>query len=399
MSNKKYVYVGNWGFAPAPKGISIFKYDEASCDLALMKTVCPDIAAGQLCMDSENNILYAVNECGDQRGQIGGGGYILAFRVDPKNGNLTLINEQPSVLPEPSYLCMDKTKKYIMACHCSDPWHVTRIKKNKDGRPGSEVLFDDTGVVLFQILDDGAVGPACDVMLTEGNGGLGTDSQKNVDPVSGHIQLVRVISRLHSVIASPDGRMFVTCDKGMDRIITFRLDENMGRIIALHTYQMEELGCFPRYGVFHPRVPMFYANNENLAMLNCFSYDAEEGSLKSRQKVRLLFEEVGLVEGKPVGAQDIMIHPDGKTLYVSLCGLNLIAVLSVAEDGLVELKQNIPSGGILPRGLAISPDGRCLLSGNMVSGDITTFYIDVDGTLISTGKNYKAVSPSAIKFL
>ena len=134
-------------------------------------------------------------------------------------------------------------------------------------------------------------------------------------------------------------------------------------------------------------------------MLHCFSYKSKEGSLRLEQKVRLLFSEVGLVDGKPVGAQDILIHPNGRFMYVSLCGLNMIAVLSVDESGHVELKQNIPSGGTLPRGLALSPDGCRLLSGNMVSGDITTFTLDTDGTLIPTGKKYKAVSPSAIRFL
>ena len=73
-------------------------------------------------------------------------------------------------------------------------------------------------------------------------------------------------------------------------------------------------------------------------------------------------------------------------------------VLSVGEDGIPAVKQNIPSGGNLPRGINISPDGRFLVSGNMVSGDITTFFIHENGMLESTGKLYKAVSPSAIQF-
>ncbi|NTV91058.1 MAG: lactonase family protein, partial [Clostridiales bacterium] len=55
------------------------------------------------------------------------------------------------------------------------------------------------------------------------------------------------------------------------------------------------------------------------------------------------------------------------------------------------------SGGNLPRGLCLSPDGRYMLSGNMISGDITTFRVLEDGTLEATGKTYKAVSPSAIR--
>ncbi len=398
MSQKTYTFVGNWGFAPAPKGISTFLYDEESGNLELIETIRQDIAAGQLCLDAENKVLYASNECGERRGEIGGGGYVLAFRIDTETGKLTLINEQQSLSPEPSYLCMTKSKKYIMACHCADPWHVTKIVRNEDGTLGNEVLFDDTAVVLFPIEEDGSIGTPCDAMLTEGTGGKGVNSRHSVDPVTNHIQLVQVISRLHAIIGSPDGSFFVTCDKGMDKIITFKVDEEAGKLIKIEEYSMDEVACFPRYGAFHPTKKVFYANNENLALLDTFSYD-DEGHLTLIDKLELLKEDVGLVDGKPVGAQDILVHPNGKTMYVTLCGLNDIVVMSIGEDGKPALKQQINSDGNLPRGIAISPDQRFLVSGNMVSGDITVFRIHDDGTLEYTGKKIEAVSPSAIRFL
>lgn len=85
-------------------------------------------------------------------------------------------------------------------------------------------------------------------------------------------------------------------------------------------------------------------------------------------------------------------------MYVTLCGLNLIIVLHLDEEGNPTCAQEVKSGGGLPRGLGMSPDQRFLLSGNMVSGDITTFAVAEDGTLTSTGKVIPAVSPSAIRF-
>lgn len=398
MSKKVYTYVGNWGFAPAPKGISVFEYDSETGALSLIETIRQDIAAGQLYLDDENLILYAVNECGERRDEIGGGGYILAFRINPETGKLSLLNERQTLSPEPSYLCMTKSKKYIMTCHCSDPWHVTKIVRKEDGSFSNEVLFDDTALVLFPIEADGSIGGPCDVMITEGTGGKGPNSQRNVDPVTNHIQLVEVISRLHAVIASPDGKIFITCDKGMDRIISFKVDEDKGKFIKLDEYTVEEVASFPRYGTFHPTLPIFYCDNENRALLNYFHYD-ENGKLELIGKLELLTEDVGLIDGKPVGAQDILIHPDGRTLYVTLCGLNDIIVMSLDEEGTPHLKQQINSEGNLPRGIWISPDQRYLLSGNMVSGDITTFKIQEDGTLEYTGNKYEAVSPSAIRML
>lgn len=398
MTEKIFAYVGNWGFAPAPKGISIFQYDQESGGLSLLKTIRRDVAAGQLCLDQERNILYAVNECGERRGEIGGGGYILAFRIDPETGDLTLINEKESLVPEPSYLWLDKTRDYLLTCHCADPWHVTKIKKNPDGTYDNEVLFDDTAVVLFRLNPDGSIGEICDALVTPGTGGKGVNSRKNIDPVTNHIQLVQVISRLHAVIGSPDGELYVACDKGMDKLITFRLDREDGRLQRLGEYEVKEVASFPRYGAFHPTLPVFYCNHENLALLSGFHYDEKTGSLERFCKVDLLEEELGLIDGKPVGAQDILVTPDGHTMYVTLCGINSIVTLSLDQEGIPNLRQSIPSGGNLPRGLALSPDGRYLLSGNMVSGDITTFWIGPDGILEPTGKIYKAVSPSAIRF-
>ncbi len=397
MADKIYAFVGNWGFAPAPKGISSFKYDEKTGDLELIETISPDIAAGQLCLNAENQILYAVNECGERRGEIGGGGYVLAFKINVETGKLTLINEQESLLPEPSYLCMTKSKKYLIACHCADPWHVTKIVKRSDGTLENKVMFDDTALVLFPIREDGSIGAPCDALITKGTDGKRPNSRKNIDPVTNHIQLVEVISRLHAVVGSPDGSFFVALDKGMDRLITFKVEEEAKKLVKIQEYTVEEVASFPRYGAFHPTKKIFYANNENRALLNVFHYDAE-GRLELAGKLELLEEDAGLVDGKPVGAQDILVHPDGHVMYVTLCGLNDIIAMSLNETGIPSLMQRINSGGELPRGIALSPDRKFLFSGNMMSGDITVFKVLEDGKLEDIGKKIEAVSPSAIRF-
>ncbi len=401
MNRKVYCYIGNWSFQAKPvkgKGVSIFSYEEETGDLKLIETIRPDVAGGQLQMDAENQRLYVVNECGERRGEIGGGGYVMAYKIHPEDGSLELMNEKESLCPEPSYLALDETKKYLLACHCADPFHVTKIVKKEDGTFTNEVLFDDTGLVMFRVNEDGSLGDVCDVCLTKGTGGKDPRSQVNVDPVSGHIQLVEVISRLHSVVKSPSGSFFAVCDKGMDRIYTFRINYEKECLECLDEWITEDVACFPRYGAFHPTLPVFYANNENHATLNCFHYVDATGKLECFNTIDLLNYDPGMVDGKPVGAQDIMVHPNGKTLYCTLCGLNLIIVMKLDEEGNPTCVQEVVSDGVLPRGIQLSPDGRFLLSGNMVSGDVTTFAVNEDGTLTSTGKVFEAISPSAIRF-
>jgi len=401
MPKKTFVYVGNWSFKPRPekgKGISIFEYSSENGDLKLIETVRPDVAAGQLYLDAERKVLYAVDERGERRGAIGGGGYVMAFRIHSTTGQLTLINEKESLSPEPSYLCMDKSKRYMVACHCSDPFHVTKIQKRSDGTFGNEVLFCDAALVLFRVNDDGSLGDICDIAVTEGTGGKSPRSQVNIDPVSGHVQLVEVISRQHSVVPSPSGEMLAVCDKGMDRIYTYRIDRERGKLIHLDTWVADKIARFPRYCAFHPTLPVYYANNENYAGLNSFRYDEKSGKLTLFDELYLLPEDPGKIEGKPVGAQDIMVHPNGKFLYCSLVGLNLIVVCDLDDQGLPAVKQAAQCNGKMPRGFCLSPDRRFLLCGNMLSGDVTTFAVNEDGTLAFTGKTFEAVSPSAIRF-
>ena len=394
---KRFLYVGNWGFHPAPKGISVFEYDDETGNIDLIENIHQDIAAGQLDIDYEKGILYAVNEAGDRPGEYGGGGKLLAFRIDGETGRLTLVNERDSLCPEPSYIRRDATGRYLLTCHCADPWHVTKIVRNEDGTLSNEVLFDDAAVVLFRLNEDGSIGEAVDFKTWEGCNKLDEKHQVNVDPVSGHIQLVEIISRLHAVLPSPDGKMFITLDKGMDKIYAFKIDYENEKIIHTDTWQAA-WQSFPRYAYFHPTLNIMYANSEFCSDVNVFSYDSENGKLNYIKTVSCTDKDYGLVEGKPVGAQDILVHPDGKTLYVTTCGINSITVFDLDSDGMPAFRQIINSDGNLPRGIAISPDKRFLLSGNMVSCDITLFKINEDGTLKYTGKKSEAVSPSAMRF-
>ena len=92
------------------------------------------------------------------------------------------------------------------------------------------------------------------------------------------------------------------------------------------------------------------------------------------------------------------MHPNGRTLYCSVSGVNSIVTCALDADGIPAPVQWLGCRGNFPRGLQLSPDGRFLLCGNMVSGDVTVFAVDEDGMLTDTRRTIKAVSPSAIRF-
>lgn len=401
MSKKMFAYVGNWNFHPADKGISVYQYDPEDGSLALIETIMPEIAAGQIWLHPEKPILYVVNEKGDLDGKMGGGGYVLAFGIDEETGKLTLLSNIESLCTEPCYVVVDKSRKHVLVSQHADPFYVTKVVKHGDGTWGNQIIMEDAGLLLIGLKEDGSLGDIQDVYITKSNGGLGREGKKLVDPVTGHVQLTRVISRQHSVMPSPSGNIYVVCDKGMDRVYTFGVDDEHNELKLLDTY-VDDLGVFPRYSTFHPTKPVLYTNNERKCEIHVFNYSDETGKIDMIQKVDILTPEYQgkeyAITCRPMGAQDILAHPNGKVVYCTIeGGDNLIATLKVKEDGTLELVQNIDCEGVMPRGICISPDGRFLLSGNLTSGDITVFRIEEDGLLTSTGKKYEAVSPSAIR--
>lgn len=400
MSNC-YMYVGNWSFEANPakgKGISVFRYNTENGSMKLLETVCPEVAAGQLCLDSENGILYSNNECGEREGEIGGGGYLLAFKINREDGSLKLMNQVDSLSPEPAYLCLDKSKKYLTVSHVSDPFFVTKVVKNPDSTYGNRVDFCDGGLVLFRINEDGSIGDACDVSLQKGDYGRSPNSTRRIDPLSGHVQFTEVISRMHSVVPSRDGNIMVVCDKGMDKVYSYSIDREAGKLKCLDTWKAPETGCFPRYSAFHPMKNLLYVNNEGASYINLFNVDTVTGKLNHLMKVNIFPDDFKKPEAGELCVQDILVNPNGKRMYLTSGGYGLIFELELNDDGIPKPVKVLDSRGNQPRGLALSPDGRFLLSGNMVSGDITVFETDENGSLTDTGRTYEAISPSVIRF-
>ena len=194
----------------------------------------------------------------------------------------------------------------------------------------------------------------------------------------------------------PTGEILVVCDKGMDKVYSYGVDRENGKLKHLDTWK-GEVGCFPRYLAFHPTNGLLYVNNEKLDRVSVFRVDSETGKLDCIKHCPI-FPEGYVHPDAELCVQDIMVHPSGKSMYLTIGGYDVIVEMGLDEDGMPAPGKVLDARGKQPRCLALSPDGRFLLSGNMVSGNITTFEVNEDGALRSTGKTYEAVSPSAIRF-
>lgn len=376
---KTYAIAGSWGFGFDPQGISTYEYHSDSGELLHAETIMESICATQLSLDEERGIVYAVDSKEEQGEEMAGGGYVLAFRIDPEKGTLQLINKKRSMGAVPEYLCMDIERKYLIVAHHASSRHITRIVESKDGNFCSEIWYDDAPLVLFRIQEDGSIGEVCDISIPALYVG-----QQNKN------------SHLHFVMHNPEGNFYVVCDKGLDQVYTYGLDKDNGKLIFLNAIE-DEKGSFPRYAAFHPRLPLVYINHERNAEVNTYLYNVESGRMVKLAFASFLFDWMIKKGDVFIEAADLVIHPNGAYLYASVRGVDIVAVMQIDSCGGLQLKQNIDCGGESPRGLCISPDGNYLFVLNAVSQNIVTFAIEKDGKLCMTPYAVHANMSSCMK--
>src|SRR5581483_5786774 len=86
-----------------------------------------------LAIHPNRRFLYAVSEVGDEGGKKQGG--VVAFAIDPKTGQLTRLNEQPSGGAGPCHVIVDKGGKHVLAANYGSG-SACAIPIRADGRLG-----------------------------------------------------------------------------------------------------------------------------------------------------------------------------------------------------------------------------------------------------------------------
>lgn len=365
------------------KGIHVFRYEPDQAQFTLVGDYRPEINAGQRAYNKEKDVLYITHEGRDRPGEIGGGGRILALRLDHETGIPQWISEQDTFAVQPSDICLEDGGRFVLVPHHTSGSVVTKTVRRGDGGYEAFVDSDDCTLALFPVQEDGSLGEMCDACFVEI---LREDGK------------VKKIPHLHNCVQSPDGQLFLVCDKGLDLIHSFKLDPQAGSL-SLVNQAAAEHGSHPRYGVFHPDRKIFYQNCENSAFLHVWSYRSEDGKLERIQRVPLLADEAEAAAWTAEGAADLVMTPDGKYLYASVRGLNIISVFEIDGQGFLKLIQTIGCQGKNPRGLCLSSDSRYLFAMNRDSNHIARFRRGENGILEAAGAETECSLPGNLQFL
>jgi 6-phosphogluconolactonase len=347
------VYVGTYTRSGRSQGIHVFQRDPESGRLALLQSVS-EVDPSFLTFDPQRRFLFAVSE-----GLGLNGGAVASFEVDDQTGHLTPLSRQPSLGGEPCHLCCDPTGRWILVAN-----------------------HEHGSVVVLPVDADGRLGPVAHFEQHEGSGPGPTQTGPHA----------------HWVDFDLSGRRVLVADKGIDKVMIYRLDVESGKLGPNEpAFGVLHAGAAPRHLAFHPSGRYAYVNGEADMTITAFSYDDQRGALDALQALTTL----------PDGASrdgcstaEIVVEPAGRFVYVSNRGHDSIAIFGIDQaTGRLTALGHTSTQGRIPRNIAIDPSGTFMYAANQESDTIVHFRIDHEqGQLIPTGDVTQIGAPICILF-
>ncbi len=331
-------------------GIYIYQVDPVSGNLTHLSTTGGLINPTYLALAQGKNRLYSVSEISSAAGESG---RVNALAIDPLTHALTHLNSQSSHGFSPCYLSLDPTGRYLLAAN-----------------------YESGNLCILPILEDGRLGQASDVVQLHGSG----PHERQEGP---HAHMIR---------SGPRGQFLFAVDLGSDRIFSYRLDREKGKLIPADPPWLQlQPGTGPRHLAFHPNGRFAYVVGELNSTVTLIHFDDQRGLLQVQQTLSTLPVDY---PGHNQSAE-IQLAPSGKFIYVSNRGHDSLAIYAVDQaTGRLSLTGHEPTRGKVPRHFAIDPSGGLLLVANQDSDSIAVFKIDVNsGELEATGHLIETPSP------
>jgi 6-phosphogluconolactonase len=275
--------------------------------------------------------LYAVNEVGNYGGKPTGA--VSAFKIEA-SGDLTLLNQIPSMGADPAHLSVSKSGKYVLVAN-----------------------YSGGSVSSFEILDDGSLQLAASVQ----HAGRGPHPHQGAP-------------HAHFIANDDQGQRVFVADLGIDQVLVYALDESTGALTPnVPPFGAVPPGSGPRHVAFEKQGKLVYTNNELSHSVTVFARDSATHALTPLQT--LSSQRPG--EPQEAESSEIVMSADGNHLYVGNRGPNSIAVFDVNDaSGMLSLKATVSSGGNWPRDFKLDPTGNFIVLGNNRSGDVKVFALD-----------------------
>ena len=327
---------------------------------------------------------------------------IYSYNINLKTGAFTEQSVATGII-NPSFLALTPDKKYVYS-----------VSENGDASSANAFQFDDkTGKLTFlnTYLTNGA--DPCYIATTPNHvftanysgGSVSVFGRKADGSLTDALQIIQHVGKsvnaerqgephVHQIIVSPDKKYTLVNDLGTDKVTVYAYNPlaKTDILTSVDTLNVKP-GSGPRHSVFTKDGKRLYLVHEIDGTVSVLGM--KNGKLKLLQETTL-DRKAGIVNG----AADIHLSPDEKYLYATNRGsADDITCFAVAADGKLRFKQQIPTGGKMPRNFAITPDGQYLFVGHQSTDNIVIFKRNIQtGLLSNTGKQIKVGSPVCLLF-
>jgi 6-phosphogluconolactonase len=349
------VYVGTYTRSGTSEGIYVYQRDPETGALTHLHTI-EDIDPSFLAFDPSKRFLFAVRELREHAGE--GHGSAASYLIDQETGDLTFLSRQSTHGGEPCHLVVDPTGRYLLVAN-----------------------HEHGSVAVLPIDADGRLQPASDLRQHEGSG-PGPSQQG---------------PHAHFVTFDPTRQRVLVTDKGIDKVMIYRLDADGTLLPHDPPFAPLHSGTAPRHLAFHPSGRFAYVNGEADMTITAFRYDGARGALEELHYLSTLPEGA---TGERLSTAQVLVEPSGRFVYVSNRGHDSIAIFEIDQQtGRLTAIGHEPSQGHTPRNFAIDPSGTFLYVANQNSDTIVHFRIDRQtGQPTPTGDVTEVGGPVCILF-
>ncbi len=349
-------------YFPAARGpgIGVFFYDEATGDLVKLHDLGGIDNPAYLILNAAGDRLYAVSEVSGWHE-----GVVTAYRIDRATGALTYINKQATRGNISVHVSLDATERWLFVANY--------LLGPAGARPPQ-------AVVVFPVEPDGGVGAPVATVAHQGSGP--------------HVAR-QEMPHPHCVVPSPDNRHVLVADLGIDKVLTYRFDAEVGSLNLAHTLSLPP-GSGPRSVAFHPNGRVAFVTLELGNAVAALGWDAAGATV--------LAQVAGTL---PEGWQgestcsDLVIAPDGRFLYVANRGHDSIAVFEIEPgSGRLSLVQHAKTHGATTRHITLDLSGRFLLAANQNGDAVVALARDpATGCLLDKARLAPIGSPMCVRLL
>jgi len=356
--DESIVYAGTFKRDPS-KGIYAWKFAASTGKLESLGLVADVMRPVFVVLHPSRKFLYAVSRpTATDRQDIG---VALAYSIDLKTAQLKFLNSIPTGGIDPAYGSVDTTGRNLL---------VANFGSNRG----------DGCVSVFPIESDGSLALASELLHYSGSS---IHPQRQTGPHS------------HAVNVSPDNRFVIVADLGLDKIFSYRLDVEKGKLTPNNPpFATVAPGAGPRHFVFHPNGRFFYVVNELKSTLTTFKW--AESKLVEVQTVSTLPNDYSGNNS----AATLQVHPNGKFLYASNRGADNIAIFSIdAKAGTLTAIDFVSSQGKTPGSFSIDPSGAWLIVANQSSDSLVLFRLDDKTGKLTLKETTQVGTPSCVRFL